>query len=276
MKNILLVGSNSAVGIDFIKESNKIYNITTMSRSNADIIFDLKDDINEIKPLKNIDTIIHMAAIVKSENELDFVDVNVKGTLKICMLAKKNNIKNIVLISSIYATYEENNKFFSYYSLTKKHSEHLAKLYCKQNHINLSLIRPSPIYGNNELFAMNQPLLYNFIKKSKNNEDITIYGSNDALRNYIHVNDLIFAINYVIENSIFGEFEVVNNKNYKLSEIASIIIETYNSKSQIKFKVDEDDILDNLIFAGNDLFTNINDKAYIGIEEGMNLLKGDN
>ncbi len=102
------------------------------------------------------------------------------------------------------------------YSLSKKHSEELAIYYCKKNNIPLTILRPSQIYDEKGEFRKHQPLLYLMVDSAQQGKDIYIYGSNDALRNYIHVKDLVEVIARTIATGTTGVYSCINPNDIRL------------------------------------------------------------
>ena len=78
------------------------------------------------------------------------------------------------------------------------------------------------------------------------NEDILIFGKNDALRNFIHVEDIARIIALVIRRKIIGTFSCANGENVRYSEVAAAAIRAFGSKSAIRFMRDQPDIPDNI------------------------------
>ena len=77
----------------------------------------------------------------------------------------------------------------------------------------------------------------NFIVQSLKNEDITIYGKGDHSRSFCYVDDLIEGIIkfFYIDEKLKGPINIGNPKEYTISELASLIINITNSKSQIVY-----------------------------------------
>lgn len=270
-EKIALVGSTSTVAIYLKKIFEKKYDVITVGRKNADIIYDLRQTYENVFQYTNIDVLILLATQIKAEEDREIIDLfetNVQGQLKLCVAAKNANVRHIVYISSISALILPSKEYYSYYSLSKQYAEKVVDLFCKKNNINLCILRPSQIYGNSELFRNNQPLLYHFLDKAKNNENIIIYGKNDALRNYIYIDDVVHVIEGVIEKKIVGKYDVVN-KNVRLSEVASAAIEAYSSSSEIVFDNDKNDIADNSFPFENTIYTILNIGTLTDVQEGI-------
>ena len=130
---------------------------------------------------------------------LDMISTNVNGLIKLCIAAKRSSVQQIIYISSISAVLSENSKYFGYYSLTKKQAEEAARLYCKKNQMRLCILRPSQIFGDDEVYSKTQPLLYAMMRNAIKNKPITFYGTKDVLRNYIYADNLFLVIKKAID-----------------------------------------------------------------------------
>ena len=107
------------------------------------------------------------------------------------------------------------------------------------------------------------------IDKAAKDEDILIYGSNDALRNFIHVEDVAKIIALVIQRKIKGTYACMNTKNVSYSEVAAAAIEAFGSKSTVKFIKEQPDIPNNIFEPDDSLFRLIDYYPQISISHGM-------
>lgn len=225
---------------------------------------------------RNIDTVIHIAASFGGKTYPEFKDAintNVLGTLKVCQLSKELDIKHFILISSLSVCLPITSPYYTPYALTKKQAEEVTSLYCKNNKIDFTILRPSQIYGDNKSFAKQQPFFYHILEKAKNGEDIYIYGKNDALRNYIYVEDLNQIILQTIEK-ILGVFYCGTMKDVSYSTIAKNALQEYSKNGKVKFLRDKKDIINNIFEKDNTLYEKINFYPETTIKEGIkNIIK---
>lgn len=246
--------------------------VITAGRTGCDIHLDLSDPVEKIELPKDVDVVINAAANFggKSfEEMLQTENVNVLGVLKLCQLCNQAQIKQLVLISSIFACLDKSSRFYNIYSLSKKHSDEVAQLYSSMFGLPLTILRPSQFYGIGEAYRRHQPFLFTIIDKAANDEDILIYGSNDAFRNFIHVEDVAKIIALVVQRKIEGTYACMNIENVSYSEIAAAAIEAFKSKSTIKFMKEQPDIPNNIFELDDSLFRLINYYPQISISLGM-------
>jgi nucleoside-diphosphate-sugar epimerase len=269
---ILIVGGTSSLARALKPVLSELAEVITAGRTGCDMHLDLSDPVEKIELPQDIDVVINTAANVggKSfEEMLQAESVNVLGILKLCQACTRAKIKQLVLISSIFACIDKSSRFYSIYSLSKKHSDEVAQLYSSTFGLPLTILRPSQFYGVGEAYRKHQPFLFTIIDKAANDEDILIYGSNDALRNFIHVEDVAKIIALVIQRRIEGMYTCMNTVNVSYSEVAAAAIEAFESKSTIKFMKEQPDIPNNIFETDDSLFRLIDYYPKISILLGM-------
>jgi nucleoside-diphosphate-sugar epimerase len=275
---VLIIGGTSSLGRALKPVLTGFSEIITAGRKDCDITIDLNDPPEKIIIPDHVDTIIHTAADFggKSAKEiLDAESVNVLGTLKLCQAAVQAKSKHFIFISSIYAGLNENAAQHSIYALSKKHAEEVAKFYCSAHALPLTILRPSPIYGNDDSFRRHQPFFYTILDKAANGEDVTLYGSHDPLRNYIHIDDLTNIIAKVVQNKITGTYPCTQTTDVTYSQIARTALTAFNSKGSVHFLKDKPDIPDNIFEKDDTLYKKINFYPAISMEEGIKLIAGE-
>jgi len=275
MMKVLIVGGNSSLGNSLKKFFSGFSEVITAGRKNCDLTFDLKDPISMIQLPENMDAVIHTAAqfgIRSDEEILDTEDVNVLGTLKLCQAAVQANAKHFILISSIYSSLKRNVNNYNIYTLSKKHAEEVAHLYCTTHSLPLTVLKPSPLYGNEESFRVHQPFFYTIVDKAERGEDIALYGSNDAIRNYLHVDDLSEVIVRVIVKKIHGSYSCTYTTDVTYSQIARAALEAFKSVGKVYFLKDKPDIPNNIFEKDFSIHGKIDFYPQISIEEGLRRL----
>lgn len=273
MKHVLFVGANSA----FAKRAKELlesdFKIITAGRKDCDYNVDLK---NEFNLPKNIDIVINFAASFggKTDDEIkNAIETNVVGLFNLCKACKKANVKHLVSISSIFTKLSKDHPQYNIYAVTKKQADILAEYYCMNEHINLTILCPSQIYGYDDSFRKNQPFFYHIIDKAQKGEDIDIYGKNDALRNYICVDDLIEILKRVVLNEVYGNYDCIYPVNISYGEIAKTAFKVFGKGGKINFISDKADIPNNIFTYDDKLYKLIEYTPVITIEQGIMHIK---
>ena len=238
--NILITGASGFIGGHIVRYfTDKGINIYCLVResSNRHFIKDLpvhflKGDITNytglVKAFENMDLIIHTAAISKDWGTWDsFYDVNVNGTINVLKAAMENNIKNIIITGSVSSYGEENSAILkdenspneshyayfmdsmipsgmNYYRDSKRIATQEASSYALQNNLNLTIIEPVWVYGENEFSSG----FYEYLKTLKSGLRI-MPGSKKNKFHVIYAGDLARAYYCVVEKQLKGVNRVI-------------------------------------------------------------------
>lgn len=237
--NIIITGSEGFVGLNLQKYFSKLnFNIHLIDRVDC-----IKKNYNKINlgefnfNLKNtsfgdikIDLLIHLAAakgdFMLSDN--DFYKDNVLATKEIVKILNELKIKNVIHYSTV-SVYGHNNKFKnedaklspnSVYGSTKLESENLLVKWHKNTKANLTILRPSVIYGLN-----NYANMYNLISILKSRFPVMI-GSGNYVKSMIAIENLvditIFTMNRLSKLQIYN---CTDEPYPKLREVINYISE---------------------------------------------------
>lgn len=269
---ILIVGGTSSLAHALKPVLAEFAEVITAGRSGCDMYMDLSDPVEKIELPKYIDVVINTAAhfggddygqIYQAEN------VNVLGALKLCQVCLTARVQHLVHISSTSAYLGTTSDYYGIYALSKKQSDEVVQLFYSSFKLPCAILRPSQLYGNEDSFRKHQPFLYTAIEKAEKNEDITIYGTHDALRNYIHVDDFAKLISLVVVKRVEGLHSCTNAIDVSLSQVANAVISAFCCDSRVVYLKDMGDIQDNVFPYDDSLYSQINYFPRISIEEGV-------
>lgn len=276
---VLIIGGTSGLGMALKPMLSQFSEVITAGRRECDVYLDLDKPVINLDLPYNIDTMIHTVAHFGGDSDDEILaceSINVIGTLKLCQLASKIGIKHFILISSIYSAFNQKDKYFSIYSLSKKHSEEIALFYCNTHALPLTILRPAPIYGFNKNLKQHQPFLAMVIAKARKGDDIEYYGVHNAKKNYIFIDDISEIIKRVVQFKIEGIYNCSHTKNVTCLEIAQAAIAAFNSNSKVYFLKNKPDILDNIFAIDDNLYKKIGYYPSISIEEGIRRIANNN
>jgi len=199
------------------------------------------------------DYVVHLAAALGVFNivnkPLQSLKTNIQGTENILELADK--FKKPVLIASTSEIYgkntkvplnEEDDRIIGHplksrwsYSEAKAVDESLAYFYYLENQLPIRIVRFFNTVGPRQVgqYGMVVP---RFVTSAIRNEPIQVYGSGDQIRCFCHVSDAIRALMLVIDSdkAIGQVFNVGNNLQISIMDLAKKVIEITGSKSEIK------------------------------------------
>ena len=186
----------------------------------------LTDSILRFKPT----IIIHLAAQAgvrySIENPKAYMDSNIMGTYNIIELAKKINIKHL-LIASSSSVYGANKKLpfneidktetqLSIYAATKKSTESIAHSYSNIWRLPITMLRFFTVYGP---WGRPDMALFKFTKGIINKKKIDIYNNGKMYRDFTFIDDIVNGITSLI-NSAPNLNQLGKIRNDSLSPVA--------------------------------------------------------
>ncbi|MEH6887925.1 dTDP-glucose 4,6-dehydratase [Priestia megaterium] len=271
--NILVTGGAGFIGSNFVRHMVETY--PSYSIVNYDLLTyagnleNLKDieshenytfvkgDINNrelvdhLVKYHNIDVIVNFAAeshVDRSITEPNiFIKSNVLGTQALLDVAKANNLKKYVQVSTdeVYGSLGETGYFTeetplapnSPYSASKAGADMLVSAYHETFGMNVNITRCSNNYGP---YHFPEKLIPLMVTNALEGKELPIYGDGKNVRDWLHVKDHCAAIDLVIHKGEPGEIYNVGGHNERTNnEIVHLIVEKLNApKELIKFVED--------------------------------------
>jgi len=129
----------------------------------------------------------------------------------------------------------ENTKILpsGYYGTSKASSEMLLNTYFSNTETKLAILRLPGIYGAND---NDTSIISRFYNKIKNNETISIFGSDSIKRDFVYINDLCFYVNSLLDNPKNVLLNIASGKSYSLINIIKCIENRLLKKAKIDYK----------------------------------------
>lgn len=233
MNNYLIQKNFNVIVIDNLSYGSK-------KNINKKAVFIKGDILNKkllIKSLKNVDAVIHLAAMSRSgpsNKEIDFcLEQNVIGTKNVLEACRLNKVKRLVYAGS--STFYGNRKgsqhenfksdFKNPYGLSKYLGEELCLFYNKKKYVECNIMRYFNVYGDNQPISGIYALVIGiFINNLKNKKHLTIFGDGTQKRDFIHINDVVIANYKALLSKTKGEvFNVGFGSNFSINYIAKLI-----------------------------------------------------
>ena len=206
------------------------------------------------KEVQLVDHVLHLAAAVGVFNIIDkpleSLITNLRGTENILEAASEHNKE--VLITSSSEIYGKNSsgplnedsdrivgsplKSRWSYSEAKAIDESMAIFYHLEKGLIVRIVRLFNTVGPRQVghYGMVVP---RFVAAALKNEPLTVYGTGDQSRCFCHVYDAIEGILTVIDSgkTIGDAFNIGNNIEISIKELAEYVIKSTDSKSEITY-----------------------------------------
>ena len=195
--------------------------------------------------MKNHDFVIHFAA----ESHVDrsifdasaFIQTNVLGTYNVLEASRKNGIKTFIHVSTdeVYGSLQEGSADENFpllpnspYAASKAASDLLVRSYFVTHGLDVRTTRCCNNYGK---YQFPEKVIPVFIHKIVSGQKLPIYGDGSHVREWIHVNDHSFGIQFVLENGSPGEiYNIGSGFHLSNNELAEQIIGILGRENQIK------------------------------------------
>ena len=269
---VMVVGHRSNLSKALIPFLSSFADVVLAGRSDSDVVLDLCGPLDKFVIPSGLDVVINLAACFGGTDTADIdrsMETNVLGAYKLAQACTANGVKTLLQVSSIFSHLTDSSPFYSSYALSKKYMEKLLEMYCKSAELNLTIVRPTQLYGEGDEFRKHQPSIYRMLDQAQNGEDVVIYGKNDALRNFMHVDDAAKTIALAVSQELFGSYDSMNLSNIRLSDIANAALSAFDSSRSVIFDVGKPDIPDNIFNIDTSIFGRLGFLPQISMDQGM-------
>lgn len=244
--------------VALVRDKEKLPNYL---KNRADIIVLEQDVCDRISYNEKIDYIIHAASPaspkIMKEKPVDTIMANTIGTFNTLKLAKKNNVKAYLYISSreVYGEpYEWQEQFDeqtygfvdpllprSCYSEGKKAAETMCVSFKEQYGLNVKIARPAHTYGPG-MSIYDGRVQADFLKNVVNHENIIMKSKGEAVRTYTYISDVIAGIFFVLLNSDDIAYNMADeNAKITIKELAELLVSLYPERNlKVEMQIDKD------------------------------------
>ncbi len=263
MKKILVTGGAGFIGSHLceklLREGNEVICLDNYFTGNKQNIIHLVDnpyfevvrhDITTPYYIE-VDEIYNLACpaspIHYQYNPIKTIKTSVMGAVNVLGLAKR--IKARVLQASTSEVYgdpkihPQTEDYWgnvnpigkrSCYDEGKRCAETLFMDYHNQNNVKIKIARIFNTYGP-RMYPHDGRVVSNFIVQAIQNKDITIFGDGSQTRSFQYIDDLIEGLVrlMITDNNIIGPVNLGNPAEYRISELADLILKLTKSKSKI-------------------------------------------
>lgn len=200
------------------------------------IVGDIIDDALALLVSDGADIIVHFAANTgvgpSVENPRIDMTLNVIGTFNYLEAARLNDVGRFVFASSGASAGEVEPPIHeelpphpvSPYGASKLAGEGYCSAYNKSFGIDTVMLRFGNVYGPGSLHKSS--VVAKFIRQAMNGEILEIYGDGSQTRDFIYIDDLIYAVLLASKvSNIGGEaFQIATNKETTVGEMAEMLV----------------------------------------------------
>ena len=252
--NILIIGSKGFIGSHCVKYFSKKHNVwecdvvTDYVNKNYFIIDATNADYSNIFQEQQFDLCINCSGASSvpdsfKKPQRDFI-LNTVNVHKQLDAIRQYNAKCKFINLSSAAVYgnPQNlpiNEFqstnpISPYGVHKKMAEDVCKLFYEQFKVKCCSLRIFSAYGE----GLKKQLFWDLYLKGKTNSNVVLHGTGNESRDFIHISDILLAIDCVINKGDFKSevINVANGAEVSIKTVAILFYKIYNSSiSNISF-----------------------------------------
>ena len=224
------------------KNISNLFKNTYFEAIRHDICFPLYVEVDEIYNLACPASPIHY-----QHDPVQTTKTTVHGAINMLGLAKRINARILqASTSEVYGDPDVHPQVESYwgnvnpigprscYDEGKRCAETLFFDYNRQHDLDIKVVRIFNTYGPN-MHPNDGRVVSNFIMQALTNEDITVYGNGEQTRSFCYIDDLVSGMMKMMssEKTTTGPINLGNPVEFKIIELAQMIIKLTNSKSKI-------------------------------------------
>ena len=200
--------------------------------------------------VSNVDLIVHLAAQVhvdRSILEPEYtVQVNTIGTLNVLEAARKHEVELIIHMSSCevygtarYVPMDEKHPLnpTSPYAASKAAADRLAYSYYNTYKLPVVIVRAFNVYGPRQRDKGYAAVIPKFIRRVLGRRPPVIYGDGKQTRDYLYVDDMIRALELVMEHGeklVGMAVNIGSGCEVSILELAYKILELADMQSELK------------------------------------------
>jgi GDP-L-fucose synthase len=217
--------------------------------------FDKKSDVNKMFETLKPNVVIHLAAKVGGimdniTKPAEYFDDNVLmntlllkyslkyninrfiGILSTCVYP--NEVKNYPMVESDLHLGPPTKTNFSY-GYAKRSLAVQIDAYNQQYNTKYQYLIPCNLYGEYDKYGDNSHFIAALIKKIhnakvNNHNKIILFGDGTPLRQFMHSDDLAYAIKYCLDNDIHDNMNISVNENLSITEMTQIALKACDAE----------------------------------------------
>jgi UDP-glucose 4-epimerase len=246
-KKLLELNHNITIYDNF---SNSLQeNFTSKIKQKVTLISgDILDNSKLVTSMKNHDVVIHLAAQISvSESiknpKLTF-DVNVDGTQNVLNACLQNDITKIIATSTAAVYQNTSTKTIlnetspveplSPYGISKLQMEKKIIDFASIHKIPAIILRLFNVYGIGQSLEY-AGVITKFKENIQNNSPLIIFGDGSAIRDFVHVNDVVDSIILSISHSKNFICNIANGTSTSIFDLAKIMISLSHKDTKILY-----------------------------------------
>ena len=225
LMKVLITGASSKIGSKLIASLKtkevEIVALThrqTIDKSIKQVPVDISDLTGLCKSVKDVDVVIHLAALTHSHDQKKYFQINHAGTKNLIEACQKNNIRKFIFVSTRSIGQEAG---------AYGYSKYLAEQEVKKSGLDWIIFRPSEAYGLGGKESIDR-----LINECKQNLIVPIPGNGSYLLSPVYYQDIVDVLVKAITapQGYQKTYTVCGPQSYQYKKLAKLIAKTLNRK----------------------------------------------
>src|SRR3954471_5425718 len=217
-----------------------------------DFVFVNHDVVNPIELHERVDFVYHFAALASPQDYLRMplhsLKVGSYGTHNALGLAKWKRARFLIASTSeVYGDPEVHPQPEEYwgnvnpigprgvYDEAKRYAEELTMAYNTQQGVDTAIVRIFNTYGP-PMRPHDGRAIPTFLRQALQDRPITVFGDGAQTRSFCYVEDLVAGLIALAESGYHSPVNIGNPNEFTLLELAKVVVEVTESKSEIVFE----------------------------------------
>jgi len=245
------------VNVDMLDTCSSLFNVADVNLEKDYIFFQwdlasngIEDKLANVMSLHQITHVVHFAAKTHVDASFDgtmaleYTRTNVLGTHKLLEATRRHLVTcpqfQCFLHMSTDEVYGETIDFEAHessllnptnpYAATKAAAEFLVRAYGLSFGLPWKMVRCNNVYGPRQF---PEKVIPKFITQALDGEPLTLHGTGETKRMFIHVSDVCQAVKVVMTEGRLGEiYNIASNAELSISQLAQTISEFMESKGK--------------------------------------------
>ncbi len=211
MANIIVTGGSGFLGRHLCRAlkaaGHQLKNIDLQPNPEFEtVIADICDTEKMNAEIRDAEVVFHLAALIEAGESVKFpqkfVDVNISGTVSILEAMRLNHVPTFIFSSSaavygnpLHTPIKEDDRTLPInpYGMTKLAMEGLVSSYVASYNMTGIGLRYFNLYGPEEHHQPESHAIPRFIEQVLHDQEVTVWGNGQHLRDYIYISDVVNA-----------------------------------------------------------------------------------
>lgn len=231
-----------------------------------------------------IQTIHTSVPFSSMHNILEDANNNILPNIKLLEILKEKKINHSIFISSGGAVYGTPNETpvkevsltnpISAYGVSKNCIENYINLYNYHHGLNMTIIRPSNVYGIGQDPMKKQGVISHLVSSIQKEIPFKLWGDGEGKKDYLYINDFVNALIKLIKNppSSPKTYNICGGTEYSVNELISKVEQAYDTTISTETLTQQSFDVPSILLDGNEFKSEYDWEPKLSLDDGIQLI----